>query len=179
MKYIFIFALSLVSWSAFSASSAETYVTNRGVVFTRVSHAQFGPAWQAPDGTVWSSCLGQFTNLGDEPAGSPYVTHSAATNACEKIGGQLPSLSDYIDLVSLFCDSPNDLISLTPQDAQDFSHLFADCPSADYMPLMFWTDTAFKDATAARFFGNADFPMDTFGDYEPGSSSLSVRCLGH
>lgn len=161
------FLFILISLNA-AFASAETYVTHMGATFNKVSTPGFGDAWKAPNGVIWSGCIGEYSNQGDQPLNATVVTHSPATNACEARGGNLPLLSDYKDLVGFFM---LDIGTSTPEEATDFIHLFPGCHNPGQMPGWFWT------ADAMTTYARAVQGWDAYGDLGPATASSEIRCI--
>jgi hypothetical protein len=151
--------------AAFAADA--DYVTTRGFRFIRQDSPVFGTAWQAPDGTVWASrqLPDSYSNDAD-PAETHFAYHSFAMAACEKVGGQLPSLADYSRLIEYFYPPGLGFTSMTDADYRDLQTMFPD----------FGGDMATTDIPRLLY------GLDTFGDPAPGNTgdlrgSGLVRCL--
>jgi hypothetical protein len=89
------------------------------------------------------------------------IMNSPATNACDKIGGHLPSLKDYQMLFDYFSG---------PQGHPDFLALFPDCVE-NGAPMPLWTSTGIPKGP--RYINR----WDTFGDPNNPTHLLAVRCV--
>lgn len=56
--------------------------------------------WKAPNGWVWTSYQGDYSNEGSKQGSE--ISGSEASDACEKIHARLPSKSDFDKLMSFF-----------------------------------------------------------------------------
>lgn len=145
---------------------ANSYRTSTGAVFSRIEHGRFGKAVVAPDGMIWSKYLGNFSNHGLDKDG--IVTDSAATRACDKIKGNLPTKENFEKLKIYFeLDSDG---YLTVQGRKDLHKVF---------PYM--KDRWFWSATLEPGYSNFAHDFDGYsgGIYEDVRSSNvgSVLCV--
>jgi Regulator of chromosome condensation (RCC1) repeat len=159
-------------------TSATTYVTSSGAIFTRVSgNTQFGPGWKDPSGTVWSSLQGKFTNIATNPDQGNVIVDSAATRACSAIGGRLPTIQDYYSLVSYFDRNSNH--ELTELGRKDLYQIFPDMGMNTPYNL-YWTN-AFCEDPYFPTLRNTACAFDSFTGYTSGPNSRagadSVRCI--
>lgn len=157
---------------AASSSPADlTFQTSRGFVFSQINDATFGLSWKAPDGTLWSSYLGKMANNGTVVNG--VVTDSPATNACARIGGSLPSLAQYQNLLSHYFESGTQ--SMTDQDRADLYRLFPDMQAqpGDTVTMHWTSDALGPGGLEARYVEG----LDPYGDFADWSQLYSVRCL--
>jgi hypothetical protein len=150
-----------------TASSAKTYTTSTGAVFTQVNSPSFGLCWADPEKTLWSSGQGDYPwSVADlEPQSD--VAAISATDACVAVGGILPSEPDYITLISHFKQDANHV--LTAQGQKDLYTLFPDMAGHS-----FWTSSRPINGSgyANDFNGNSgSFGVDYLG------TPLSVRCI--
>ena len=159
----FLLSRALTALVALSHSpkvfAGESFTTSIGAVFTQVEDADFGTAWRAPDGLLWSAYQGDFSNEGWSFGGdlhnwetSPTYavrTWSAATKACARIGGNLPTVPDFERLKAFFEYSDKwNPPTFSAQGASDFKRLY---PWKDAQ--VFWTSSVFPGHSwgASRF----------------------------
>jgi hypothetical protein len=159
-----------------SARAESTYTTNRDVIFTRVEYAKFGLAWKAPNGSIWSADQGKFTNKGkDNDLVNHLVRHSEATDACERIGGSLPTQKDFGELFSRFVVGGTFPLNL--RDVMDLITLFPDLASKGVGIGLgwswFWTSTITLEGFPHTIRGYLSYtePAQEFNE-------LHVRCIG-
>jgi hypothetical protein len=130
----------------------------------------FGPAWMDPSGAIWSRYIGDYSNDAIKSDQNGIVVDSLATEACAKIGGVLPTASDYQRLASSFELDNRQL--LTDQGKKDWVAVFPDMQGH-----WFWSSTVDPDA------GYSTFDADTFNgddfnfDYDLRSTPFAVRCV--
>lgn len=175
MKYFIILVL-VVMCSYVQADCPQppppgTYQTSICAIFTQVNDPKFGSVWKDPSGTAWSSNQGDYTNIAIKPDQNFVVIDSLATEACAKIGGDLPTLDDYQKLLSYV---ELDLGFPTAKGWKDLYALFPDMRAGIY-----WTVSVWKEYPAwAVMFSGSDGNANAFGSdtrYLP----ESVRCLHH
>ena len=162
-KKYFNFIFCLVFVGAFNASADTTYTTSHGDVFTEVQFAEFGQAWRDPRGNIWSGNIGNYTNT---------ITNSAATHACEKIGGRLPSLEEVRALAQYFHTGSQGW--LNDQEVADYRALFPSFLSSSGFSYLFWTATLLGTERARISRGL----IDPYGDAGNTIQSLAVFCVG-
>lgn len=165
-----------------TAATDVTYTThdskgNPIAVFTQVQGpGNFGLAWKDPNGSIWSAYLGDYANTAIQPDQGGLIVDSAATEACSKIGGVLPTADDYEKFASYFDRDAKTLI--TDQGKKDLFAVFPDMLDSKESPRWFWSssvDPEFPTINASEYsanFGGVDF-------YYYGASrwfSGSVRC---
>ena len=165
---LFNFFLGFYLIIGFQAKAAEitTYKTHTGQIFEKVANDRFGVAWKAPDGSVWSQYQGAFANSGalgkvTYENGDAVILSSAATEACARIGGTLPSLVQFQVLASYF--GGDDVKA-------DFEAIFP-------LPVLeprFWTSNGLPSALG--FMRYAIMPWDPYGDATDSNKQLSVMC---
>lgn len=145
----------------------NSFRTSTGAVFQIVSREGFGRAIKAPDGTIWSEYQGNFDNIGKDKDG--IVTDSAATRACAKIGGSLPTKQDFEKLKANFDLDQNGY--LTQQGRKDMNKVFPDMKDR-----FFWSSSVHPyGANYASFFNGYD---GAFGYVSRSYNDGSVRCVG-
>lgn len=174
MKYI-ILGVLVLSASAAWAFDLETYTTHDSQgnplgVFTRVQGpGGFGPAWKDPSGVIWSTNQGQFSMEPLSPDVNGIVVDSAATRACAKIGGVLPTAETWRKLASFF--ELNQKQEFTPQGMKDWYAVFPDMKG-----YWFWSSTADPNAGYEQY-DAIEFRGDDFmWDYDWRPMKLYVRC---
>ena len=134
--------------------------TLAGSMLKRAQLKGFGTAWVTPEGIAWSSYQGLHSNAGT--ASGDIMLNSPATQACEAMGGRLPTIEDYRALMKHF-RKPNG-----GNDLDSFKVFSND------MIQVYWTATAHTS-----FFARIVKGMDDFGDLAPTTSRLhAVRCVG-
>jgi hypothetical protein len=149
------------------------FKTSTGAVFTYVKGPDnFGMAWRDPDGNLWSESQGDFDNLPIKPDNGYQIVDSAATRACAKIGGALPSSLEFTRLASFF--ERDETQTLTLQGLRDWATLFPN-PHGEYL----WSSTeSYSDPL-----NNADFYYLKFSndasehDATNRSEKWIVRCI--
>jgi hypothetical protein len=165
--------LSFLLWvPAIAMAAPEQYRTARGYVFERVELPGFGGGWKSPSGSIWSDCVGTFSNRGEQGSEEQEVRNSPATNQCEARRGKLPSVQEFKDLNFLFYQwRDGQPLTWNEQDIQDFLHLFPTCDRSRFGS--YWTRNAMEDQT--RFVNG----FDPFGDLARPDELKSVRCIAH
>lgn len=141
------------------------YRTSTGAVFEAVSRKGFGNAVKGPDGTIWSKNQGDFSNTGTNEGG--IVTDSAATRACAKIGGTLPTKQAFEKLKNSFELDKDGY--LTDQGRKDLYAVFPDMKDE-----WLWTSTVYPESSDKDYYflGNTGaFPTTVH------VSVLSVCCV--
>lgn len=120
-------------------------MTSSGYIYERVSKVNFGQAWKGQDNLIWSSKIGGLSS------------QKIATQTCKDIGGDLPSLSQFMI-----------------GEGNEFSEVLP-----DIRENWFWTSTIdshiFDDDSSAFAFagGNA-----SGGSYSRDSHYFSILCVG-
>jgi hypothetical protein len=144
---------------------ANKYRTSTGAVFETVSRAGWAKAVKGPDGTIWSEYQGDFSNTGTDKDG--IVTDSAATRACAKIGGTVPTKQDFEKLKASFeLDGSG---HLTDQGRKDLYTMFPDMKGR-----WFWSSSVHPN-----FSYYASYFSGLYGNvyYDVRSDADSVRCV--
>jgi hypothetical protein len=154
---------------------SATYTTSQGVVLRQVDMGAGQKGWQFPDGSVWSSYQGDFTNTGSLDANGLMI-NSPANAACAKIGAILPSLAQYGTMMNYFGD--NGQVLATNDDFSDFLFIFPDAQgpvtpgNIEGANRIFWTSTAVGVTQARTVEG-----VDLFGDFASAQQAAAVRCV--
>ena len=155
-----------------SDSGVDTFKTNRGVVFEKVEFRGFGPSWRTPDGRVWSRHIGNFSNIGTLDA-SRRIVGSAATKACQRHGGHLPTVQDFQHLYQFF--HLEDAGIVTKKDWEDFLTLFGGSWERPGDIPLFWTASGYT-WSATRTRSIAWWPHGKFDPVRE-EKELAVRCV--
>ncbi len=106
MKKIFRIGLGLFGvvglfFEAIPAFSGEIYFTTKGALFQKIDFQTFGPAWKAPNGTLWSRVIG-FHRVSNGRTENGAVVESDAMQLCKALGGDLPSKEEIKGLLRYF-----------------------------------------------------------------------------
>ena len=166
------------------SQSPASYTSSIGAVFTLVRQAQFFPAWQAPDQTVWSTNLDgtAYLAITQDMNGQPVFT-SPAKDKCQKLGAHLPNADELSHFSSYFVQDQNGFLAQGLEDYQAVSaglygnttDLWIDDPQ---------NDGAINDTTAfsevAIFYAKTGLILRNYWP-EAGSpetvAQLGVRCV--
>jgi hypothetical protein len=173
-------------------SPITTFTTSTGSVFSQAQWSEpdgsVESVWKDPSGTIWSSIVGAFknnaivpdqkTSARDTDIDQIHVMDSPATEACQKIGGSLPTLTDFRKLQSFFevVDRGSYGVLFTDKGKKDFYTIF---PDAQYR--WFWSSTvnpSHPEYAYAFYGGTGSFGLD--GDFFYGvlrDGDNSVLCV--
>ncbi len=134
MKIIIFVSFAFLFCQA-SFADQVTYTTTTGAVFNQVDNPAFGKVWRSPDGLVWSSNIGKFSNKPQTPITNGEIKDSPAANACRQIGGRLPTVQEYLTLTSYFDMKPGGVL-ISDLGRIDLFAVFPDVRSHN-----FWSST--------------------------------------
>ena len=160
--------------------SGQAFANDYG--FKKINFKGFGAAVLAPNGTVWSNYLGQYSNDGISKDG--VITNSPAAKACEAIGGTLPTYGDYQSILGLFSGDLNDIRLSIPQ-LKDLHQVFP-----FFKNRSFWTSTVNQNGFPNENNGGAYDAYVFIDHYDNGIGDIQgnrlspeeqagVVCVGH
>jgi hypothetical protein len=113
--------VSLLSLLVFADHPKTSFTTSAGYTFSYVQDPKLGRALQAPEGKLWTTYQGQFTNVG--PRKNAELMDSAAMRHCASLGAELPRAGDLLSLRAYF-EVEDDYERLTDRAAGEFTRLF-------------------------------------------------------
>ena len=175
MRFQVISVVSLVCMGiAFIGQGAVAQVTSQGCRFTKLN-TKMGPAWgvvtRNGNKIIWAlnALPLTYTNEGTDYGST--VISSPAVDACKKIGGDLPTMSDYFSLTDCFESVVNNPYVLSAKGLRD---LYAIMP--DMQGRNFWSSSvySYNSKYAWTFSGVSGESYYGGFRYEYGS----VRCVG-
>jgi hypothetical protein len=152
-----------------SVAHADTYTASTGAVFTQVhGPGSFGQAWQDPSGMIWSADQGKRDNQPIQPDENGIVIESSATDACDQIGGRLPTIGDYKKLMSYFELNKD---QFTDQGAKDIEALFPGIQDGEW-----WTSSMSREYSWDTAYFTIEFGCSQIYDFRR-EFVLPVRCV--
>ncbi len=139
-----------------------------------IQDPRFGKAYKSPDGFIWSQYQGRFTNDGtvstpnNQLGTTGIVTDSAATRACAKIGGVLPTVEDFKKFLSYFALNGTGEFSFEAEE--HYFELFPELQNADIWTSNF-TNHGFGEYYTTVFTAQGKF------EARANTQSLPVICV--
>lgn len=177
-KFSWFLAFTFFSFTVFAQprhQDPETYTTHDSsgkplAVFVRaMGPGSFGAGWMDPSKVIWSKYQGDYANESLAPDVNGVIVSSAATKACEAVGGILPTAETYYNLASYF--ELDESQRLTAQGLKDWYALFPDMKGH-----WFWSSTADPNEVYGKYDAD-EFDGDSFMfDYDIRPMHLAVRC---
>jgi hypothetical protein len=165
-------------------ATGKTYTTSVGAVFTQVQGpASFGLAWKDPSGLIWSAYQGDYANNQLKPDQNNVVVDSPATEACAKIGGSLPTTSQYQKFASYFDSSDFDEF-LSDQGRTDLYTIFPDnIPASPGSARWFWSSSVTSNGPVSSNNSDLTSAFENWGGGTsvyvglPRSSRFPIHCV--
>lgn len=164
-------------------ATEQTFATHDRAGNTIAVLKEVNGRWKTPDGNIWGFPEGVSTNEALHPDKDGIIVDSPATKYCAERGGRLPSIQDYLQLMSYFdhydtysLNSDNlYLVQLTDLGDREFLETIGWNPG--YGPRFFWTSSTdpkipswqapiFQDEPQPGNFSNTDRGF-----------KMSIRCI--
>ncbi len=149
----------------------NSFKTSAGVTLKHILDPKFGYSVLTPDGLLWSSFQGTYSNEGTYNANTFVVEKSPATAVCASIGGRLPTSAEALKLAGYFKFNSRGRIA----DFDEVKKAFPEFAKANDL----WTSTGVDPTYTSGFKVYVFEPhLDHVRpDYMPASWTRGVVCV--